>query len=60
MNDKDELYRIQMQLEQSQLAAFVSGMRNLHEEMTEMFLGYSESGDFVEANAVIDRVRKMG
>jgi len=59
MNDKNDSYRIQMQLDEAAMALFVSGMRDLHEELTEMFLGYSESGDFVEANAVIDRIRKM-
>ena len=59
MNDKNELYRIQLQLEEAQLAAFLSGMLELHEQLNDIFLNSSESKDFPEANAVIDRIRQL-
>lgn len=58
MNDKNKLYQIQ--LDEAQLAAFRIDMLALHEELTEMFLNSSESADFPEANAVIDRIRNLG
>ena len=61
MNDKNELYRIQLQLEEEQLSQFVAGMLALHEQLTDMYLNSGSNGkDFPEANAVIDRIRKLG
>jgi hypothetical protein len=60
MNNKNELYRIQLQLEEAQLAAFLSGMLELHEQLTDIYLNSgSENKDFPEANAVIDRIRRL-
>jgi hypothetical protein len=60
MNDKNELYRIQMQLDEAQLAAFLSDMLELHEQLTDVYLNSGSGGnDFPEANAVIDRIRRL-
>ena len=60
MNDKNELYRIQLQLEEAQLTEFVAGMLALHEQLTDIYLNSGTGGkDFPEANAVIDRIRRL-